>query len=95
MTKSEKFTINGTDLSSIHNRNEERVVKTIVSLLASLPDVVISSNDLQDIYAISLNAIPPRYTQTGTIVLRDPVQQEQLTKVVREAFKFVISNPRK
>jgi len=94
MSSSDNYTINGTDLQSIHNRNELRVVKEIQALVDGVPGLDLSSDNLQDIYALALNAMPPRYTQAGTIVLREPVQQKEITKIVHEACTFVLAHPK-
>lgn len=94
MDKTIKYTINGVSLFSINNKNELRVVRAIQALIADRPDLELESNNIQDIYALSLNAIPPRYTQAGTIVLREPIRQDEITKIVSDACDFVLLNPK-
>jgi hypothetical protein len=50
--------------------------------------------DIQDIYALALNNLTPRYAQTGTIVLRDPVRDDQIVESVRNAFVRVMERPK-
>jgi hypothetical protein len=63
-------------------------------ILETMKDEFFSDKTLQDIYAYSLNQLPARYAQTGTIVLNDPVRKSAIRKVVRAAFDFVTANPK-
>jgi hypothetical protein len=49
--------------------------------------------DLEDIYALSLNTLPARYIQRGSIVLREPVREEVIEEVVRDAVLTVQNRP--
>lgn len=90
----ERFDVEGVDLSKVRNRNELRVVKAIRKVLGEPPVYTPDPKDVQDIYALALNALPPRYTQHGTIVLRDPVRDEQILEAVRDAFIRVMEYPK-
>ncbi len=92
--KQEKYHINSTDFSEIRNRNEVRVIKMINKVMSEPPGYAPDELSLQDIYALALNALPPRYSQTGTIVLRDPVKDEDVLRAVRNAFATVVQNPK-
>jgi hypothetical protein len=90
----DKFMVEGVDLSRTRNRNEIRVVKAIRTVLGEPPVYTPDPKDIQDIYALALNALPPRYAQHGTIVLRDPVRDEQILEAVRDAFIRVMEHPK-
>lgn len=93
-TKDEAYSIDGTCFLKIRNRNELRVIKEIRKFLDDEETLPLSCKGWQDVYALALNALPPRYTQSGTIVLRDPVHKEDVSKAVREAIAFVHAQPK-
>jgi hypothetical protein len=80
------------DLSRIINRNEDRVIKAMEMILGEV-DWQPEPLDIQDIYALSLNRLPPRYVQEGTIVFNEPIRNRELEDVVREAVTKVRNNP--
>lgn len=90
----EAYSIDSTCFLKIRNRNELRVIKEIRKMLDAEDTLPLSCKGWQDVYALALNALPPRYTQSGTIVLRDPVRKEDVAKAVREALVFVHAQPK-
>lgn len=92
--KKEKYHLGSVDFSEIRNRNESRVLKMMHKVMSEPPGYQPDELSLQDIYALTLNSLPPRYSQTGTIVLRDPVKDEEVLEAVRNAFAKVVQNPK-
>lgn len=92
--KDEAYNIDGTCFLNIRNRNELRVIKEIRKVLDAEDTPPLSCKGWQDVYALALNALPPRYTQSGTIVLRDPVHKDTIAKAVQEAMAFVHTQPK-
>jgi hypothetical protein len=90
----EKYLVDSVDLFPLRNRNETRVAECIQELLDTMKDEFFSDKAIQDIYAYSLNRLPARYAQTGTIVLNDPVRKADIRKTVQAAFDFVAENPK-
>ncbi|MCG8529865.1 MAG: late competence development ComFB family protein [Desulfovibrionales bacterium] len=86
--------LNDVDFLAIRNRNESRVLKAMQDVMDTPPYYRPAPKDLHDIYALSLNSLPARYTQQGTIVLRDPVRDKDIENAVRKAFAIVIENPK-
>lgn len=84
-----KYELNGVPLGNIRNRNELRVIKLLPQVLAEHLDYKPSYLDIQDIYALALNNLPPRYKQSGSIVIRDPVSDEEIIRELREAINKV------
>lgn len=82
------------DVSGIRNRNEKRVISCLPEVLAEYPDFHPDRIGIQDIYALSLNKLPPRYTQAFSIVLHDPVSDDEVRNAVRSAVEHVRSNPK-
>jgi predicted MPP superfamily phosphohydrolase len=91
----EKYVMLGIDLYHVRNRNEQRVVKRMSEAIAEKRlENRLSSEDIKDIYAYALNQLESRYTQQGTIVLRDPVRKEKIDRIVAEAITLVMTHPK-
>ena len=87
-----EYEFRSVDLSRVYNKNEKRVIKSMETILTELnwePEAL----DIQDIYALSLNNLPPRYVQDGTIVFNESVRNDEVDRVVREAVEKVKSSP--
>lgn len=84
-----KYEINGVPLDQIRNRNELRVIKLLPQVLAEHLDYHPDYLDIQDIYALTLNNLPPRYVQQGSIVMREPVKDEEIIRELRDAIRKV------
>ena len=87
------FEVNGVPLGSIRNRNEERVAKLMPAVLAEYLDYHPTYLDVQDIYALTLNNLPPRYKQSGSIIIREPVGEEEIMRELRQAINKVEMAP--
>lgn len=85
--------VNGVPLDGIRNRNEERVVKLLPKILGEYLDYKPSYLDIQDIYALTLNNLPPRYKQSGSIIIREPVSDEEIMRELRQAINKVEMAP--
>lgn len=81
----DKIALETIDFSAVHNRNEDRVLKELKKMYAELPEAVRAPKAIQDVYALALNSLPARYTQPGSIVLREPVRLEQIQEAIRDA----------
>ncbi|MCL2123353.1 MAG: late competence development ComFB family protein [Desulfovibrionaceae bacterium] len=90
----DKYKMGDVDFFNIRNRNEGRVVKMLQEFLRNKGNSLISDKDLQDMYALTLNELPPRYTQRGTIVLRDPVTKREIFAALEDAYDQVMNRPK-
>lgn len=81
------------DLSRIYNKNEKRVVVAMEKYLDTIKDWEPEALDIQDIYALALNSLPPRYVQDGTIVFNDPVKGADIENAVKVAVDKVKNAP--
>lgn len=88
-----KYEVNGVPLENIRNRNELRVIKLMPRVLAEHLDFKPTYLDIQDIYALTLNNLAPRYKQSGSIVIRDPVSDAEIIRELREAINKVELSP--
>lgn len=94
-TNEAEYKIAGVDVSDIRNRNETRIVKKMCAALEELGNPEVSSQAIRDAFALALNLLPARYTQTGTIVLREAIRESHLQDAVTRALEQVMSNPKK
>lgn len=90
----QKYVIAGVDVYHVRNRNEQRVAKCLNAYLESAGLTDFSSETIKDIYAYTLNNLTPRYTQQGTIVLRDPVRTPDIEAAIVEALEYVLKHPK-
>ena len=58
----DKYKIGDVDFFNIRNRNEGRVVAALRDIVEKKGNPLISDKDMQDIYSLALNVLPPRYT---------------------------------
>lgn len=81
------------DLSRILNRNEKRVVMAMDKVFAAIDDWEPQALDIQDIFALALNSLPPRYVQEGTIVFKESVRNAEIEQAVLMAVDKVRKKP--
>ena len=89
-----KYKMGDADFYNIRNRNEGRVVRVMSEFLQQQGNPQLSRKALQDVYALALNGLPPRYTQQGTIVWLDPVKKAAIYTAVENAYHKVMAHPR-
>lgn len=85
--------VNGVPLGGIRNRNEERVIKLMAKALGEFLDYKPSYLDIQDIYALTLNNLPPRYKQSGSIIIHEPLSDDEIMRELRLAINKVEMSP--
>ena len=90
----DKYRIGDIDFFNIRNRNEGRLIKVLEEYLQTKGSQLLSTKDIQDIYALALNVLPPRYAQRGTIILRDPVKKIEIYNAVADAYEHVMDRPK-
>lgn len=93
MTTLAEQKLDNVDLSRILNRNEKRVVLAMGKVFAAIDDWEPQALDIQDIYALALNSLPPRYVQEGTIVFKESVRNAEIEQAVRMAVDKVRKKP--
>lgn len=93
MSKKCDYMIGKVCVERIRNRNEARVVRLMPEVLAEFLDYRPEDIDVEDIYALTLNRLPPRYVQKGTIILKEPLTDEEIRRELRQAVEQVEKNP--
>ncbi|SKA88353.1 Late competence development protein ComFB [Paucidesulfovibrio gracilis DSM 16080] len=80
-------------LDDIRNSNEARVVELLPHALAEYPGYVPTSLDIQDIFALTLNRLPPQYRQRETIQISNRLADEDVLWELGNAIQTVRDNP--
>jgi len=83
----------GLDFHSIRNRNEDRVIELMGEILDESPDFLPRREDIEDVYALALNMLPARYAQQVCLVMEEPVTDEMIRLMLREAVRTVMARP--
>ncbi|MGE4292255.1 MAG: late competence development ComFB family protein [Desulfovibrio sp.] len=83
----------GVDLSCIRNSNETRVARLLPVALRDFPDYAPDQLDVEDIYALTLNRLEPRYRQCGTIQISGRTPDEEILWEIGNAIRTVRENP--
>jgi len=91
--RKERYRYGSVSLYGIRNRNERKVIENLDAVLREFPDFEPNTLDIQDIYALALNKLPPQYKQEASIVLRDALATEKIQQAIREAVEKVRANP--
>ena len=82
--REQKLCVGKTPLHQIRNRNEARVAQIMLSLFAEL-NLELDSIDIQDVFALALNKLPPHYVQEMAIVLVELGDEDIMRVALREA----------
>lgn len=89
-----KLEVRGVDLAKIRNRNEKRVANLMQEILDQYyEDFIFEQLDIEDIFALTLNLLPARYVQHGSIILQDKLSDFEIKSKIREATERVLDNP--
>lgn len=80
-------------LEHIRNSNETRVVELLGGVLKEFPDFKPDELDIEDIYALTLNRLPARYIQRGSIQISGKLSDEEITWEINNAVRRVAENP--
>ncbi len=81
------------DLQKIQNKNEQRVMSLLIDILEEYKGYEPNQTDIEDIYALTLNSLPARYTQPVTLVIDEPVKEHMIREKIRAAVKTVRERP--
>lgn len=93
--KEEDLVIRGVNLTRIRNKNEVRVARLFEKVMDEDDFGQMDPLDIQDAYALSLNLLPSRYRQAGTIVLSEPVKDSHIESAIRRAIRTVLDRPKR
>ncbi len=83
----------GLDLDAVYNRNEITIRRELKKHLETL-DVQLSTKEISDVYALTLNDFPPHYVHSGTIVLFPKIHKNEVVRQIKRNILFVQSRPK-
>ena len=95
MSSKDQIIVKGVNLSAIRNKNETRVARLFEKVLKEEGQDELDPLDIQDVYALTLNLLPSRYRQAGTIVLSEPVKDSHIESALRRAIRTVRERPKR
>lgn len=90
--KKNDYEVFGVSLENVRNKNESKVIKYMNELIPQFPEFDYCAICIQDVYALSLNQLSPKYAQAGTIVLKKELKEEDYRDVVESALEQVVKN---
>jgi len=91
----DKYSVDGVSLVKIRNKNELRVIALMPEVLKKFElDFSPNTLDIQDIFALTLSNLPPRYVQRGSIILNEDVTNEMIREQIRAAIMVVSDRPK-
>ncbi len=90
---SERYSIEGIDFNNVYNRNE-LIVRHELKVLLEEEQPELSSKDICDVYALTLNDFPAHYVHSGTIVLSPNIEREKVLAQLRNNIIYVQSRPK-
>ncbi|MCJ8347315.1 late competence development ComFB family protein [bacterium] len=95
MSDNNKYLMNTVDLSSIRNKMELKVIQVMKQIIGSFPEHDQCDLCIEDAYALSLNYLPAKYAQYGSIVLKSEYPKpEEIVDAVSRAIQEVAKHPR-
>jgi len=92
--KTDDYEINGFSLEKIRNTYEVKVIEIMKQELPDFSDFDNCRLCIEDVYALSLSRIPPTYVQSGSVIFRKEISDEDLCEVVRYAIFQVMQQPK-
>ncbi len=91
------YQVEGHSLGEIFNFNEYAVLKAMRELYAADPGLCRCSLCVEDVFALALNALPPRYIQSTSLRTYELspkfIGAEEVGSKVREALAKVAGSP--
>ncbi len=90
--KKEDYEVFGLSLENVRNKNEAKVIQFMKKLIPEFPEFDYCSLCLQDVYALSLNQLSPRYIQAGSIVLKKELSDEDYRDIVENSIEQVLAH---
>lgn len=95
MSNPNKNSVFGVELKSVTNKMEIKVIRVMNKILDDYPVHDQCPLCIQDTFALSLNRLPAKYAQFGTIVLKSEFpHDDEIYEVVANAIQDVGNKPK-
>lgn len=91
--KKDKYESFGVNLAMVRNAWEVRVIKSMDAVLPEFPEFDYCAICIQDVFALAMNQLTPKYIQQGTILLKKDYTEQDFRDIVEEAVDKVLKNP--
>ena len=93
MTNDTEYLYQDIDLTEIRNFNELRVINAMKAIMPTVPGFKPNDIDVQDVYALAVSSLPPRYRQFGIEVYREEVTDAMIAEAVIKSIQAVREHP--
>jgi hypothetical protein len=90
--KKEDYEVFGISVENIRNKNESQVIRFMRESIPQFPEFDYCPICIQDVYALSLNQLSPRYIQSGSIVIKKELTEEDFRDIVEDSIEKVLKN---
>lgn len=95
MSDTEKYSIFGVNLTSVRNKMELKVIKIMTEILDNYPNHDQCPLCIEDAFAMSLNRLPAKYAQYGSIVLKTEYpHDDEIYEIVADSIQEVANKPK-
>ncbi len=91
--KKEKYETFGVNLANVRNAWEVKVIKCMNEVLPEYPEFDYCTICLQDVYALAMNQLTPKYVQQGTVLLKKEYTNDDFKDIVEVAIQKVLDKP--
>ena len=91
--KSDKYEAFGVNLSKVRNAWEVKVIKCMKEVIPDFPEFDYCTICIQDVFALSMNQLTPKYAQQGTVLLKKEYSNDDFKDIVEMAVQKVIDKP--
>ncbi|MFC1476968.1 late competence development ComFB family protein [candidate division KSB1 bacterium] len=93
MADTDEYMIDDCQLFNIRNLNEVEVVKAIRVMRDRYPDFCNCCICIEDVYALALNLLSPKYKQQSSIILQDKIDPDEVEDIVEKAIQRIMDHP--
>ena len=91
--KKDKYVSFGVNLSNVRNAWETRLIKCMDDVLPDFTDFDYCAICIQDVYALAMNQLVPKYVQQGTVLLKKEYSDQDFRDVIEAAVEKVLNHP--
>ncbi len=91
--KKDKYTSFGVSLEHVRNAWETKLIKCMDKVLLDYSEFDYCSICIQDVYALAMNQLNPKYVQQGTVMINKEYTTDDFRDIIETAVEKVIKNP--
>ena len=91
--RKEKYESFGVNLATVRNAWETKLIRCMGEVLPNFPEFDFCTICIQDVYALAMNQLNPKYVQQGTVLLKKQYTDADFKRVIEFAVERVMKNP--